>query len=374
MNPFVFGKIVDENNFTDRKEDYIKIVQNMKGLTNTILISPRRWGKSSLMLKAAESFQKSTEYKVCFIDMFRISDEKDFYKVFSKSLIKLTSSKAADWTLNALELLSRLRPKVTVGKDPITDFDISLEFANKQEDYSDILNLPEIIAKKKNIKILICLDEFQNLMSFSKPLEFQKRLRSHWQRHKNTAYYLFGSKQHMMMELFTDQSKPFYKFGEVIFLDKIYSPDFENFIINKFKLTEKNITKDFAAGIINLMEHHPFYVQQLAFIIWNNTKKNVNKEIFDKSINDLITQNSLFFEKEYEKLSKHQILFLKALSEGVKSGFTTLQFINKYGMNNSSNVIKVQNALIDKEIIHKHKSSIEFLDPAFKLWMTKLFE
>jgi uncharacterized protein len=205
-------------------------------------------------------------------------------------------------------------------------------------------------------------------------LEFQKRLRSHWQRHKNSAYYLFGSKQHMMMELFTDQSKPFYKFGEVIFLDKIYSSDFEDFIIDKFKITGKVMNRTFAAEIINLMEHHPFYVQQLAFIIWNNTTKNVDNTIFDKSVLDLITQNSLFFEKEYEKLSKHQIQFLKALCDGVKSGFTTIDFITRYKMNNSSNIIKVQNALIDKEIIHKHKSSIEFLDPAFKLWMKILFK
>ncbi len=373
MNPFVFGKIVEDSNFTDRETELKKITQNMESLTNTILISPRRWGKSSLMLKAAKEMKRKKDYHVCYIDMFRIADENEFYKVLSKSLIKLTSSKATEWTKNALELLYRIKPKVTIGRDPITDFDISLELTGKSEEYAEILNLSEKIAEKKKIKIIICIDEFQNIVSFHKPHNFQKRLRSVWQRHKNTGYFLFGSKQHMMMDIFTNQSMPFYKFGEVIYLDKIDTNEFLNFIINKFAITGKQISPLLALNIVNIAENHPFYVQQLASITWNNTPQKADEKILTKSVNDLITQNSLFFEREYEKLSQYQIRFLKALTDDIESGFSTKKFIDKYDMSSSANTIKARNSLIKNEIIHKYKNKFEFLDPAFKLWLKMLF-
>ena len=52
--PFIFGKIATDKNFTDRDKETAELVQNFKSLINTIIISPRRWGKSSLVNKAAK--------------------------------------------------------------------------------------------------------------------------------------------------------------------------------------------------------------------------------------------------------------------------------------------------------------------------------
>lgn len=85
----------------------------------------------------------------------------------------------------------------------------------------EILDLPERLSKEKNIRFVICLDEFQNISFFDNPLGLQKKFRSRWQHHQLASYCLYGSKRHMMMEIFENSSRPFYKFGDVFFLEKI---------------------------------------------------------------------------------------------------------------------------------------------------------
>lgn len=91
--PFVFGKPALEENFADRKEEIHQIVQNFKSLSNTILISPRGWGKSSLMKKAAEiSIKTEHDLKFCFVSLNGIKNEEEFYNTVAKELLRIVST------------------------------------------------------------------------------------------------------------------------------------------------------------------------------------------------------------------------------------------------------------------------------------------
>ena len=79
--------------------------------------------------------------------------------------------------------------------------------------------MEEALAAKK--QIILCIDEFQNISEFDHPVDFQKKLRAHWQLHQHVTYCLYGSKRHMLMEVFSSPSMPFYKFGDIIFLENL---------------------------------------------------------------------------------------------------------------------------------------------------------
>lgn len=66
QNPFVFGKAAEGVHFTDRKQDALRLSANLSHGINTVLISPRRWGKTSLVKKVIEDVS-SDEIKVVFI-------------------------------------------------------------------------------------------------------------------------------------------------------------------------------------------------------------------------------------------------------------------------------------------------------------------
>ena len=88
-----------------------------------------------------------------------------------------------------------------------------------------MLQLPELIAKEKGFRIVVCIDEFQQIGDFADSLTFQKKLRGIWQLQTHVSYCLYGSKKHMMEQMFQDQSYPFYRFGDLFYLNKISEAD-----------------------------------------------------------------------------------------------------------------------------------------------------
>src|SRR5688500_16042690 len=173
--PFVFGKTVAEAGFTNRTNDIRRLMTNLSNGINTVLISPRRWGKSSLVRKVALELQ-GRKQKVIQIDLMSIRNEDEFYQALAKETIKLTSGKLTEWVQAAKEFFRHISPKISIGPDPAQDFDISFEWKDVEKNYKELLNLPEVIAKKKNLQIIICIDEFQNCAGFREPGEFQKKL------------------------------------------------------------------------------------------------------------------------------------------------------------------------------------------------------
>lgn len=232
--------------------------------------------------------------------------------------------------------------------------------------------MPENISKKKKIKIIVCLDEFQNISFFDDALAFQKNLRAQWQHHKIASYCLYGSKRHMMTELFENKSMPFYKFGNVIFLEKISESYWIDFITKSFERTKKKIKKDVAQQIAQEMENHPYFVQQLAHTAWNFTNRLCTKKELNKAIDELLIQHTILFQREVDNLTNTQLNFLKALCNNVTQ-FSSADTLRGYKLGTSGNVNRIKESLVKKEIIDITPQRIEFIDPLFKLWFTNIF-
>lgn len=369
QSPFTFGRTVRGNMFTDREQETAKLKSNFENRINTTLISPRRWGKSSLVEKVASQVN-SKKTIVIVLDLFAVKNEEDFYGLLSTSIIKATSGKVSEWMEAGKKFLKQINPVFSIGIDPIRDFEIKMRWDELQKNYKEILHLPEKIAKEKNIDIIICMDEFQNIASFENPALFQKRLRSEWQHHEKTTYCLYGSKQHMLMELFEKQSMPFYKFGEIIYLSKIEEKYWVKFITKAFERTHKSITDDLALQIAQTVTCHPYYVQQLAHLTWVNTQKKASAEIIYQSTEDLLNQNAILYYKETEDFSSTQLNFLKAVASNAQE-LSSKRTIDEYHLGTSANVSKIKETLQTREVIDIQMGKVEFIDPAYELWFKK---
>lgn len=367
--PFIYGKLAIGENFTNRKEELKKLKQNFLSGTNTILISPRRWGKSSLVLKAAnEVIQQDRSIKVVLIDLFNIRNEEEFYRVLAEHIMSAISGKLEDVMANVKKFLQQWVPKISLSPDSQQEFSLSFDWQELKKNPEEILNLAENIAIARGLNIIVCLDEFQNIGYFEDPLAFQKKLRASWQHHQHVSYCLYGSKRHMLMEVFASPSMPFYKFGDLMFLTKISIEYWKIFIISRFAETGKEISGEQAGKIATLVDFHPYYVQQLAQACWLRTDKKVNDSIIDQAMETLILQLSMLFQNITETLSNSQINYLKALLKGV-SRFSSKQNIDKYHLGTSANVVRVKKALINKEIIDDQPGKITILDPVYAAWL-----
>ena len=368
--PFTFGVATSGDNFTDREKETERLLMNFRHGVNTILISPRRWGKTSLVQKVCRLVQ-TEQLKVVYLDIFSCRSDKDFYDAFASAILKQTSSKSEEWIENAKLFLARITPKISIGPDPMTDFSISFEINHRSNDIDEILQLPEKIAQKKGCNIVVCIDEFQQVAEFKDSKTFQKRLRSVWQLQKSVSYCLFGSKKHLMNELFEKKSFPFYKFGDAIYLSKISTQNWIEYICRRFEVTGKQISEELAEKICQRVDNHSSYVQQLAWLVWIHTDKIATEQDFEAAYQDIIDQNTPLFEKQTESLTTYQMNFLRAIIDGIHSEFTAQEVLNKYQLGSSANVSIVKRALVKKELIEIEKRQVVIPDPIMAVWLKR---
>ncbi|WP_341906873.1 ATP-binding protein [Fluviicola taffensis] len=319
-SPFIFGNTVSVQGYTNREDEAYRLKQNLLGGINTILISPRRWGKSSLVERVLIDINKSDKKcKTVLLDLFTINNEVEFFELFTREVIKATSTKWEDWLHDTKSFLSNLVPTVHVGVNPHLDFTIKYEHEKVREFADEILNLPERIAKEKGIRLVICLDEFQNLTNLVEYEPLEKKMRAIWQRQKLVSYCLFGSKRHMLEAIFNNPSKPFYRFGDLMLLPKIKEEAWVKFIQSSFRKTGKQISKEMATIIPRLMKNHSWYVQQLSHYVWNQSRSGVvDKQIIRTALSELIYANQPLYQREIEGMSSTQVNLLNEgnLSKG----------------------------------------------------------
>lgn len=369
--PFVFGVRVEGDTFTDRKEETNRLKMNFLYGVNTILISPRRMGKTSLVEKVC-SLVESDTLKIAKIDAFGCRSENDFINAFATAVVRATSSKWEEWMENAKTFLSRFIPKISIGQDPLTDFSIALEYNRANTVTEDILQLPETIAKQKGIKIVICIDEFQQIADFPDSITFQKKLRSVWQLQSNVSYCLYGSKKHMMEKMFQSQSHPFYRFGDLFYLDKISETDWVEYICERFRVTGKEISRELASEICTVTDRYSSYVQQLSWLVWLRTDRHATKEDVEFGIDRMLDACEPLFIQQTESLSAYQMNFLRALANGVHTGFTRSEILDTYQLGTAANISRLKKALTEKDLIMMTApKKLEISDPILALWLKR---
>ena len=371
--PFSFGKIVERPDFTDREKETAWLEQQVKAKNNCMIISPRTWGKSSLVQHAAQKIRAKNK-NIIFInlDLYNIRSEQEFYENLSGEVLKMTSGSVDDLLKTTKAFFKKIIPRINVSPDPATELQVSFDWQEVKKSPSEILDLPESIARSKGKTLVVCLDEFQNISFFEDQLAFQKRLRAHWQKHKHTVYLLYGSKRHLLMEFFTKPSMPFYRFGEILFLEKIPMSYWVPYISDRFSNTGKKIKEQQASYIAELMENHPYFVQQMAQAVWLRTAKSCSDEIINQTLEDLLDQYSLLYQKEVDQLTNTQVNFLKAVVQGVAQ-LSANKILKAYRLGTSANVLRIKSALENKEIIDVDGKDINFNDPLFRAWLQKRY-
>lgn len=343
-SPFKYGKVVSGKQFINRKEEIKRIQNNIAAGNNTIIISPRRWGKSSLM-KQLEFLNADKKVKFAFIDFTNIRTVDDFLEKYSREIIRSSISK----------------------KEEIVNWN----GAYKTKD--EIINLPETIARKKGIKIVVCIDEFQNFARLRENISFEQELRSCWQNHDNTSYCLYGSRKHMMLDRFKHKTGAFFRFGDLFMMEKIPAKHWIKFIMSSFENTGKSISRDLVKRIIGICNNHPDYLQQLCHHVWNRTESEATARMVDEALILVLRSNSLYYQSICDALSNTQLNLLYAILAG-EIRLTATRTMQQFKLGTPRNVLKNKQTLIEKEIVEMHGQSIAFIDPIFEYWLRLTFD
>ena len=366
-SPFEFEQKLLKENLAERPEAQKRLTNNLINKTNTVIVSPRKWGKTTLLRRVIENLSSYSFYRFSFIDLFKIRSEEDFFKEYLYQVINVLSDNVEEGKEYVKKFQESVKVSSISGYNGQSKLNLDIDFS--KIDLENILNIANEIAEQKKLTLYVCLDSFQNITMFDDIEGFQRKLSVYGKNHRNVVYIFSGNNRKLMNQIFQANKSPLYKFGELFYLSKLKTEEFSNYLMRTFSTTHKTISKSLAEELVEIMENHPFYVNQLADLVWKKTDSAVCISSIEKSSKELIERNQLLFQKEFSGLSKIQLNFLKAMVDGVKDKFTSKQVIQQYHLNSSASTLRAIEGLEKKEVLEKINKKFQFVDPAFKLWL-----
>lgn len=370
-SPFQYGTLVDKENFVNRVEERKQLKELLGSGINVMLISPRRWGKSSLVKVAMDELvQENKDIRVCYIDAFSIKTEAEFYQTFAKEVIATSASTLEKRLEDIKHFLKGISPSITLKSDSTNSMSFDLKFDLADRDIMEVLELPEKIAIAKGVHIIICIDEFQQLAQLSGYKDMEGKMRSVWQKQHSVSYCFYGSKRHMMLDIFNNSSNPFYRFGQVLFLQKIKKEEWIPFIVNSFRKTGKSISEEQADELCEIVKCHSWYLQQLCYFVWSGTSDTVTDETIEVRTQQLIDTNMPMFMNDTENLTSAQTNMLRAVADG-EYRFNSQPVVRKYELGSAQTITRNKRMLSERDFIEKEGNRYVFSDPIFELWFKR---
>lgn len=356
-NPFKFGTVVDGSYFTNREEEIAKISSFIKGENHLILISPRRFGKTSLIRKVVNESGR----KYIFIDMQVVLSPEDFASQLLKRVYRLYPVQKIKGFIKTFRLI----PVVTLN--PVTgETEISFRPGSGElTPLEDVLNLIEKLSVGKK-KIIVVMDEFQEIFRISSGLD--RFLRSVMQNHKNLNYVFMGSSESMIREIFEKKGSPFYRFGSLMVLGKISADKFKKFLNDRFKgVTNRN--KELSEAILEITEAHPYYTQQLSFTVWELLVfSGYSPGIVEKAAGEIMRSHDNDYERLWNTLNRTDMIVLTGMASSSISPLSG-EFLKLFSPGPVSTVFSTLQRLAQKGLLIKDEAGYKIDDPFLSRWI-----
>jgi len=362
-NPFAFGSIVKEEQFCNRVIELKELKQDILNNQNVLIYAPRRFGKTSLVLKAVEELKKEyKDFRFVYIDLMTITDKREFINKYFNAVAKSLET-PFDKTIEALKSFLKLKPIIKASISDTGNMVFSLDFSKSESDnvLDDILNIPMKYGEK--YKVCIVFDEFQEIENIE---GLENKLRSIIQNHSDVSYVFLGSKKSIINAMFSDTKRPFYKSVKHLTLFPIGNEDWKKCITKVFEEKSKIIDEHIIDKILEITKGFPYYTQQLCYEIWELTKKEADENIFNMALNKLLEQEREYFIAIWDNLTQNQKKALKIIL--MTNGDNIYGDERAIGILKPSSLQTAIKKLIEKDILDK-KERYYFQDPLFEYWL-----
>jgi AAA+ ATPase superfamily predicted ATPase len=366
FNPFLIFGYTTPDYFCDREEESDRIIDAMENARNITIMSLRRLGKTGLIHHVFNSERLKKQADCFYIDIYPTNDLNDFIKVFSKEIIGNLDKKQDILLKKAATLFKSIRPVFSI--DPITgapQIQINLEDErNPERSLDEIFNY----LRQSKRKIIVAFDEFQQISHYPQK-NMEALLRTYGQQSNNVNFIYSGSQKHILQNMFTSYSRPFYQSSEFLFLEPISIEAYSPFIIEKMAEGKKQITPDAIRYLYDTVFGHTWYIQYVMNRLYTSPYKIIDESIIKKWMEKLVVENESIYWSYYRLLTNMQWSLLKAISfEGCLREPTSKEFTQKYNFSPSS-VKTALKSLIEKEMIYEEGGTYYVYDHFLAFWL-----
>ncbi len=372
QNPFRFGSVVTGEDFADRRAELAELGRELRDGQHLFLLSPRRYGKTSLILTLLERLRRQG-LLVAYVDVFRTTMAAQLLELSAQTVLRAAESHPERLLRLASDLLGRLRPQVGTdsrGK-PTLSFDIGASPRSLLALQEEVLALPEQLAVKRRSRLVLVFDEFQEIQRFP-GAGLEKAMRSHFQTHRNVSYLFAGSRQSALQDMASRERSPFYRFGRIVTLGPIPPKEFAPFLQARFRRGGLRLSAEVADAILAATDDVPYNVQRLCHQLWAlraEKADRITEQDIGEAIAGVLEQDAPHLGAAWDRLSLHQRQVLQAIARSGGRNLFAAQFLASHRLGSHSSVQTSLRLLLKDQVLIKANGEYRFADPFFREWV-----
>jgi hypothetical protein len=377
-NPFVYGEVVPAAAFVDRVAELDRLVNDLAAGQKVFLISPRRYGKSSLVRHALSALERRGALTID-VTVSSFSSYVAFLEGYARALVAAESrwDRARNWLV---DVIRSTRPEIRVAakEDPLGSITVAFPNVKSERDVSrlaqEVFALPARLAEARKRKVVVALDEFQAIAGFNGG-SVEHAMRAAVQ-HQRDVGYVFAGSEPSLMERMIGPRRPFYKAGPVMRLSKIPAEEFAAFIEMRFGKSGIRAEPGLGAAVVELAGNLPYDVQRLAHETWDDVRagggRRATLDDLHNALRRLLAEQQTMFEALWQRLTLPQRAVLRAVVLQDGRELLSADVRERHRLGGASTVQAALGALLRDDVIARDDARYVVVDSLLKEWVARM--
>ncbi len=375
-NPFTFGDLALDDAFTDREDELRELVSDMLNGQNVLVYAPRRYGKSSLVLRASQEALRARAL-VGYCDLMRTPTKERLAAALAKTIYADIASLVDQVFERAVDLFRSLRITPTMEIDPSDgSLRFSFEAGRRKADIDDTIErllelLGELAAQRKR-RVVMIFDEFQEVLALDP--RFPNLMRAVFQAQPEVSHVYLGSKRHLLERIFSDRNEPFWRSAKQLEIGTIAPEKFATFIGARFSETGKRIARDAVERLLQASGGHPYGTQELAYFVWELTPERGEATVadVDAALTNVLRSEHNHFTQLWDDAPHQQRLLMLAIAAEPTSSVYARTYHERHELPSNPTLQTALGALRKKEIVGRNRQG-EYciIEPFFADWLMR---
>ena len=377
-NPFRYGGLALDEAFANRERELSELVADVRNGQDVVVFAPRRYGKTSLVWRAASELARR-RVLVAQVDLMTTPTKERLAEKLAASIYEHIASRLERAREAALAPFRALRVQPVVTIDPLDgslgfSFSLGRRSADIDATLERLLELPAELGTARGRRVGLVLDEFQEVVAIDRGLP--RLMRSIFQLQPEVAHVYLGSKRHVMERIFSDENEPFWRSAKAIELGAIAPEPFLEFIVGRFRASGRAIDGAVAAALVERTGGHPYATQELAYFLWEETAPGATAGSgeLERAIAAVLRSEHAHFSLLWESCAKAQRLLLEALAGEQPGRPLTTEYRAAHGLPSAPTMQKAARALLEREVVRRDAGAYEIAEPFLADWIRASIE
>ena len=372
-NPFSLKEIPPEEPFCDRKNEMKELSSHARNFANVVLYSPRRYGKTSLVKRIQKALSENGIITI-YVDFFGIDSLEDVATRFATYLYSYCHRNETLFK-KAMKFITIWRP--VIKPDPEMGITITAEpttQTNGLKLLEETFSLFGRFVKEHDSGFHIVLDEFQEITELREARQIEGLLRSQIQTQRNVSYFFVGSRRRILLDIFNDEKRPFYKSAINYALGPLPQKESITFIIDRFKAGNKTCSPQLAGHIYDRVRGYPYYLQRIPYSMYELSGSTVKESDYQKALRNVLEEERPFYQAKLEGLYPVWKQVLRALSKEPVASPLSTTYLKRHNLSSPGSTQPAVKNLIALDYIEKsvEDGRYHIVDPLFDLYLKQL--